>query len=50
MKVVEMVDTDGLGWRRWWMQIVQNEGDGEYRWFRVEEMEDTGGLRLFKIE
>ena len=30
-----MVDTDGSGWSRWWIQMVQDVLDGRYRWFRM---------------
>ena len=30
-----MVDTDGSGWSRWWIQMVQDVVDGGYRWFRM---------------
>ena len=28
-----MVDTDGSGCSRWWIQMVQDVVDGGYRWF-----------------
>ena len=31
-----MVDTDGSGWSRWWIQMVQDVVDGGYRWFRMD--------------
>ena len=30
-----MVDTDGSGWSRWWIQMVQDVVDGGYRWFKM---------------
>ena len=31
-----MVDTDGSGCSRWWIQMVQDVVDGGYRWFRMD--------------
>ena len=30
-----MVDTDGSGCSRWWIQMVHDVVDGGYRWFRM---------------
>ena len=30
-----MVDTDGSGCSRWWIQMVQDVVDGGYRWFKM---------------
>ena len=55
-----MVDTDGSGCSRWWIQMVQDVGwwiqmvqdvvDGGYRWFRWIQMVHVvdGGYRWFK--